>query len=486
MQETTTLAIHANEYALAAFIFYLLIVSGIGIYATRFSSSGLSEYFLAGRKLKHYVVALSAVTSGRSAWLILAVSGMAYTRGISAVWAVVGYTVAELFLFLTAGRRLREYTEKMDSITIPDYFAARFKDEHNLTRILSVCIILIFMVAYVAAQFNAGGKAFAASFGFEPTTGVIVTATIVLIYTILGGFLAVSLTDFVQATFMIFALLVLPIVAIIKFGGFGLTMESLHALSPAHVDPFALSVGAFVGFLGIGLGSPGNPHILVRYMSIDDPKKLPSSAVIGTVTNILMASGALLTGLIGKALYADLRQIPSSDPENLFPYLAQTHLHPILFGLIIAAIFAAIMSTADSQLLVAASGVVRDIYQKIIKGRRQIDPKKLVAYSRIVVLCLVIVSLILGALATELVFWLVLFAWGGLGAAFGPALLFSLYWPKTTRAGVIAGFLTGTIVLITWNRTPVLKQAMYELVPAFILSALAVWLVSILTPKAGS
>lgn len=475
---------HANEYALAAFIFYLIIVCGIGLYAARFSSAGLTEYFLAGRRLKQYVVALSAVTSGRSAWLVLAVSGMAYTRGLSAMWAVVGYIVAEYFLFITVGRRLREYTEEMDNITIPDYLAARYSDNNNLLRFISVAIILIFMVAYVSAQFNAGGKAFATSFGLQPTTGVLITAAIVLIYTILGGFLAVSLTDFVQAGFMIMALVILPILVVFQTG-LDPILSSIRTQSPAHLDPLALGLGAFLGFMGIGLGSPGNPHILVRYMSIDQASNLRKAAIVGTATNTVMAMGAISLGLIGRGLYSSLEQIPASDPENLYPFLAEGYLPPILFGFIIASIFAAIMSTADSQLLVAASGVVRDVYQKIVRKGREIDQKRLVLYSRIVVLCLVVVSLILGALAEQLVFWLVLFAWGGLGAAFGPALIFSLYWKKTTRSGTIAGLIVGTVVTIIWNQTPILKQTIYELVPAFILSAIAVWLVSRKTAGRG-
>lgn len=483
METNAGFTIQTNEYALGAFILYLLIVIGIGIYAVRFSSSGLTEYFLAGRKLKQYVVALSAVTSGRSSWLLLGVSGMAYSRGASAVWSVVGYILAELLLFLTVGKKLRSYTEEMDSITLPDFFSARFKDKNHLLRIISVIIIILFMTAYVAAQFTAGGKTIATSFNLSPTLGVILTAGIVLIYTVLGGFLAVSLTDLIQAIFMIFALTVLPVLAIINFGGLNLMMQTLAELSPTHVDPFAITVGGLIGFLGIGLGSPGNPHILVRYMSIENPNQLRKSAITGTIANVIMSWGAIYIGLIGRVLYPSIDQIPGTDPENLYPFFAQMHLHPILFGLVIASIFAAIMSTADSQLLVAASGVVRDIYQKIITKGRLLDQKKLVLYSRVVVLLLVIFALILGAIASELVFWLVLFAWGGLGAAFGPAILFSLYWSKTTREGILAGFITGTIVIIVWNQVPFLKNIIYELVPAFFLATAAIYVVSLMTKQ---
>ncbi|MFQ6082906.1 MAG: sodium/proline symporter [Candidatus Aminicenantia bacterium] len=486
MENVPQLAVQANPLAVLSFIFYLAIIVIIGILAARFSSAGISEFFLAGRKMKKFVVALSAVVSGRSAWLLIGVTGMAYLRGASAVWAVAGYILAELFLFLFAAKRLRRYTEKMDNLTLPDFFESRYKDNSNLLRITSVIIILIFMVAYVSAQFNAGGKAFGASFGLGEFSGVLITALIVLAYTMMGGFLAVSLTDMLQAFFMIFALLILPVVALINFGGWNQVLAALDKLNPEVIgsfslDPFSLSVGGIIGFLGIGLGSPGNPHILVRYMSIENPRALRKSALIGTVWNTLMAWGAIYIGLIGRAYYPAKDLLPNSDPENLYPYLASFHLHPIIFGIIIASIFAAIMSTADSQLLVAASGVVRDIYQKILIKDKTLSQKKLVFLSRIVIVILVGIALILGAVASQLVFWLVLFAWAGLGASFGPTVILSLFWKRTTKQGVMAGFISGTIAVIIWNQVPFLKKIVYELVPAFIISTLLTIVVSLVT-----
>jgi SSS family solute:Na+ symporter len=252
----------------------------------------------------------------------------------------------------------------------------------------------------------------------------------------------------------------------------------------AYVDPFAISVGAAIGFLGIGLGSPGNPHILARYMSIDDSKQLRIAAVIGTVWNVLMAWGAVFIGLAGRAFFPEVDMLPASDTENLFPFLAQQHLHPILFGIVLASIFAAIMSTADSQLLVAASSVVRDVYDKIIKKNEIIPQKRLVLYSRSVVFLLVVLSLLFGFLAEDLVFWLVLFAWAGLGASIGPTSILALYWKGTTRAGVYAGLITGTLVTVAWYYIPVLKDSLYELIPGFLAALLATWIVSLFTEPA--
>ncbi|HFE52611.1 MAG TPA: sodium/proline symporter, partial [Bacteroidetes bacterium] len=238
MEGAGNVALRVDLWAFGAFAFYLMVMVVIGVVAARFSSAGLDEYFLAGRKLRSFVVALSAVASGRSSWLLLGVTGMAYVRGVGAVWAVVGYILVELFLFAFVGRRLRRLTGASGDITVPDFLESRFEDRSGLLRVVAVTVILIFMVTYVAAQFTAGGKTFAASFGISSFEGVVITATIVLIYTLLGGFLAVSLTDLLQAIFMITFLVLIPVVAFSKFGGWTAVFSTLHGLDPRLLDPF--------------------------------------------------------------------------------------------------------------------------------------------------------------------------------------------------------------------------------------------------------
>jgi sodium/proline symporter len=481
MSDTEIISSANDPWAIGAFVAYLVMIIGIGIYASRFSSQGIAEYFIGGRKMNRFVVALSAVVSGRSAWLLLGVTGMAYAQGPSAVWAVVGYIIVEVFLFLYYARRLRNFTERRNCITIPDFFAERFGDRDGILRITVVVIFLVFMIGYISAQFVAGGKAFASGFGMEMNTGILVTAIIVVAYTIVGGFLAVSLSDMLQAFFMILALVILPVFAIHQLGGLNELLRVLASMDLLYVDPFAISVGAAIGFVGIGLGSPGNPHILARYMSIDDPRQLRYAAVVGTVWNVVMAWGAVFIGLAGRVVFPEVSMLPEADTENLFPMLAQQYLHPFLFGVVLASIFAAIMSTADSQLLVAASSVVRDVYEKILKKDEEVSQRRLVFLSRAVVFTLVILALLFGFLAEELVFWLVLFAWAGLGASIGPTTILALYWKRTTRAGVISGLVTGTLVTILWYYTPVLSSLMYELIPGFISAWLATWIVSLYT-----
>ncbi len=406
---------------------------------------------------------------------------MAYSIGAGAVWAVTGYITVELFLFLFYARRLRNFSEAHDCVTVPDFFAARFADQDGRLRTVLIAIILIFMVGYVSSQFVGGGKAFAASFGLSPTAGVLLTALIVLVYTTLGGFLAVSLSDTLQACIMIVALVVVPLIAIADRGGLLAVVTELRGFDVTAIDPLALSAGVIIGFLGIGLGSPGNPHIIVRYMSIADPDQLRASAIVATVWNVVMAWGALFIGLAGRVYFPDVAMLPDADTEKLYPLLAAQHLHPVAFGIVVASIFAAIISTADSQLLVAASSVVRDFYEKILHRGEIIPQARLVLYSRVVVALLVTASVVVGLLAEALVFWLVLFAWAGLGASFGPTSILALYWRKTTRAGVIAGLVTGTAITFIWELTPALSTRLYELVPAFAGALLATLTVSRLT-----
>ncbi|MBD3410864.1 MAG: sodium/solute symporter, partial [Ignavibacteriales bacterium] len=444
-----------------------------GALGARFSSLGLDEFFLGGRKMNKFVVALSAVASGRSSWLLIGLTGMAFARGASAIWAAAGYVVVEFLMFLYAAPRLRDQTEAKNDLTISDYFASRHNDKKNALRLLSAVIIIVFSTAYVSAQFVGGGKAFSASFQVSPDAGVAITAIVVFLYTALGGFLAVSITDVIQAIFMFFALFVLPAVAIVDFGGVEAVMTAVRAQDAALLDPMALGWGALVGFLGIGLGSPGNPHILVRYMSIERSKDLKFSGYVGTFWNATMAIAAVVIGVVGRAYFSDAGALPYGDAENLYPFLAQLHLHPIIFGVVVASILAAIMSTADSMLLVCASALIRDVWQRSMKSSRELSQKELTFYSRFVIFLIVVAATIFGYIASDVVFWLVLFAWAGLGAAFGPPILLSLFWDKANRYGAAAGMIVGMLSVIVWNQTPALKDAMYELVPAFFLSAAA-------------
>ncbi|MGH7458213.1 MAG: sodium/proline symporter [Longimicrobiaceae bacterium] len=480
MDAQAALRVSADGYTVAAMVGYLALMVGIGVWASGFASGGVREFFVGGRVMNRVVVALSAVASGRSAWLLLGLSGMAYTLGAPALWAAVGYTLVELLLFLYFAPRLRRFAGVFDCITVTDFFAERFGDD-RLLRSLIALIILIFMTGYVAAQFVAGGKAFSVTFGVGLETGVWITAGIVLFYTLFGGFLAVSVSDTVQAAVMLVVLVLLPVTAVAQLGGVGEVAGALRLADAAVLDPFALSAGTLIGFLAIGLGSPGNPHIVVRYMSIDDPEELRFAAGVATIWNVLMAVGAVTIGLLGRAAIPEAATLPGADPENVFPVLAGAYLDPLMLGVAISAVLAAIMSTADSQLLVASSCLVRDLYQKGFRRRDSLSQTWLVFLSRVAVLGLAGVALLVGFMAEEVLFWLVLFAWAGLGASLGPTSILAIFWRGTTKAGVYAGVLAGAATTVIWYYTPALKEQLYELVPGFLAGFVATVVVSRLT-----
>jgi sodium/proline symporter len=466
-----------HPIASVVFVLSLCLPIVVGFLTLRRTRSQ-TDFFVGGRAMNRLVVALSAVSSGRSGWLVLGVSGMAYSRGIGAVWAFVGYTVVELFQFVTIGRRLRAATEQHGSITLLDYFESRYDDHRHLIRLTGAVIITIFITAYVAAQFNAGAKTLETALGIPLWIALLAAAALILVYMVLGGYIAVAYNDVVRAVIMLIGLVVLPAYGLVRMGGLGELRQVLDALNPDFFDPLSLGAGALIGFLGIGLGSPGQPHIVVRYMSIDDSRNLTTAAIVGTFWNVVLGFGAVFVGLLGRAAVPDPAGLPDGDPEMIYLLLTADYFGPALYGLLIGGVFAAILSTADSQLLVVASTFSRDIYEKIWRAKEDIDETRKLRLGRWVVVLAGILALVLAYVAQDLVFWLVLFAWGGLGASLGPAVIFSLYGKKPTRAGIVAGMITGTLVTIVWKLWLKEPTGIYELIPAFFGSALAIVLVS--------
>jgi sodium/proline symporter len=473
-----------DPVAMLVFILTLILPILVG-FLTLKRTKNQADFFVGGRSMNKFVVALSAVSSGRSSWLVLGLCGMAYTRGVSAVWAVVGYIVVEMFQFIYIGRRLREKSQEYNSITLLDYFESRFKDKSGVLRFVGVIIITIFLTAYVAAQFNAGGKALSTALDIPLIYALIISAVLVLVYMLLGGFIAVAYNDVIRAIILIVGLVIFPVYGLIRIGGLSALLKILSGLNPAFIDPFSIAVGGLIGFLGIGLGSPGQPHIVVRYMSVDNADKLRFSSVIGTFWNVVMGWGAIFIGLIGRGFFTSVDQLPGQNPEIVYLTLASRFFGPVIYGLLIGGIFAAILSTADSQLLVVSSTIIRDLYEKIIrekfkKSNQELSEKKKLFLSRLVVLFTGIVAVFLAFIAKDLVFWLVLFAWGGLGASFGSALIFSLYWKRTTRTAVILGMVSGTVTVILWKLFLSKSTGVYELIPAFLVSSLFIIIVSLL------
>ncbi len=463
---------------IASFFVYLAVLLFIGIITYRLTKT-LDDFILAGRKLGTWVVAISAKASDLSGWLILGVPGKGYNLGIGAMWAGIAVMVGTFFNWAALSKRLRRYTEILNALTIPDFLEARFRDEKaHILRLISAIAIVIFMTAYLSAQFVASGKVIAATFGMDYYFAMILGACVILFYTIMGGFFAVAWTDLLQGLLMLFAVVVLPIVGLAKLGGFGSLGSAMAATDISLVSIAAGKSGwqmwsFIIGMLAIGLGYPGQPHILARYMAIKEPKKLRQGTLISMIWVIIVMYGAILIGIVGRQILTGV-----SDPERIMPLLAMKLLPGWLAGILIAAAMAAIMSTADSQLLVATSAIAEDFYHKLIG--KNASQKTLVMISRIATLVIGLIAILL-ARPGGVVFSLVLYAWGGLAASFGPAVIMSLYWKKATKTGIAAGMLAGMLTIVIWHNISVLSNFLYELVPGFFVSLGVIYLVSLMT-----
>jgi sodium/proline symporter len=477
---------------------YFLLMLGIGLYAYKKSTSDVSEYMLGGRQLHPAVGALSAGASDMSGWMLMGLPGAIYLSGLNAAWIAVGLTIGAYLNYRLVAPRLRVYTEMADdAITIPDYFEKRFNDRSRALRIISSIVIVIFFTLYTSAGIVAGGKLFESAFGLDYTTGLFLTAGVVLSYTMIGGFLAVSLTDFVQGTIMFFALLLVPIVALVTIGGFSGAETAVMSAPPATATDGSagpsraaffswtegLTLIGFISLMSWGLGYFGQPHIIVRFMAIRSLKDVTTARYIGMTWMIVTVIGAVLVGLVGVA-YVQQNNLHDTlvDPETIFILLSQTLFHPLVAGFLLAAILAAIMSTISSQLLVSSSSLTEDFYKAFV--RRKASQSELVLIGRLSVLAVSLIAILLAFDRSSNILSLVSNAWAGFGAAFGPIILMSLYWKGMTRDGALAGMIVGASTVLFWLYAPItiggqsLSQIIYEIVPGFLLSGLAAYLVS--------
>lgn len=454
----------------------------IGFYAFKKSTNDVSGYMLGGRGLGPAVTALSAGASDMSGWMLMGLPGAMYTTGLSSMWLAVGLTVGAYLNYILVAPRLRTYTEVAnDSITIPDYFENRFKDTSRMLRFVSAIVIVIFFTLYTSAGLVSGGLLFESAFKADYMFGMLLTAGVVMVYTLFGGFLAVSLTDFVQGLIMFFALILVPVVAFMELGGVGPTFDVVREIDPTYTDIFkGTSVLGILGFLAWGLGYFGQPHIIVRFMAISSIKELKPARRIGMGWMIISIIGAMLTGLVGIAYIAETGT-SLADPETIFIKFSQVLFHPFITGFLLAAILAAIMSTISSQLLVTASALTEDFYKTFLK--KNASDKELVLIGRLAVLLVAVVGVLLSLEPSDTILSLVGYAWAGFGSAFGPAVLLSLYWKRMTKWGALAGMIVGAVTVLIWVNVPVLKETVYEMIPGFFLSLIAVYVVSLITSR---
>ncbi|PFM12672.1 sodium/proline symporter PutP [Bacillus cereus] len=445
-------------------------------------TSDLSDYMLGGRGLGPAVTALSAGASDMSGWMLMGLPGAMYATGLSSVWIAIGLLIGAYANYLILAPRLRTYTELAnDSITIPDFLENRFKDRTKILRFVSAIVILVFFTFYASAGLVSGGRLFENSFNLDYKIGLFVTVGVVVAYTLFGGFLAVSWTDFVQGCIMFIALVLVPIVSFTDVGGVTETFNTIKQVDASHLDMFkGTTILGIISFLAWGLGYFGQPHIIVRFMAITSIKDLKTSRRIGIGWMAISIIGAMLTGLVGIAYYAKNNET-LQDPEMVFVTFSNILFHPYITGFLLSAILASIMSSISSQLLVISSAVTEDFYKTFF--RRNASDKELVFIGRLSVLVVAMIAVVLAYHPSDTILTLVGYAWAGFGSAFGPAILLSLYWKRTNKWGVLAGMIVGAVVVITWVQIPILKATMYEMVPGFFCSLLAVIVVSLLTKE---
>ena len=493
---------------LIAMVIYMAIVIVIGVAFAKRANQSSEDYFLGGRSLGPWVTAMSAEASDMSGWLLMGLPGVAYWCGLAdAAWTAIGLAIGTYLNWLIVSKRLRRYSVRANnSITLPDFFSNRFREDKKVIMTLSAVFILIFFTVYAASCFVTCGKLFSTLFGAPYVAMMIVGAIFVLLYTILGGFLAESASDFMQAIVMIVALGVIVVISTVNAGGLGAVMENAHSIpgffeffglaspalneageqiveagAPVFGEAVNYSLLSVCSMLAWGLGYFGMPQVLLRFMAIRKEEELKMSRRIAMVWVVISLAVAVFIGIVGRALFPTAH-LTATDAENIFITLATSSLPAIIAGFVMAGILAATISSSDSYLLIAASAFAKNIYQGIYK--KKATDKQVMTVTRITLLVIALIAMVIAFDEDSVIFRIVSFAWAGFGATFGPIMLLSLFWKRTNRAGAIAGMVSGAGMVFLWKL--VISKlggafAIYELLPAFIFSLICIVVVSLLT-----
>ncbi len=497
---------------LFAMVGYMLIVILIGVFFAKKAQANSENYFLGGRSLGPWVAAMSAEASDMSGWLLMGLPGVAYWCGLAdAAWTAIGLAVGTYINWLLVSKRLRAYSiVSGDSITIPDFLSNRFHEKKKLILGISAMFILIFFTVYAASCFVTCGKLFSGLFGYSYHSMMIAGAVFVLIYTAIGGFLAESASDFMQAVVMIIALVGVLVFGTAKAGGINAVIDNARDIpgylslvniaspvtdangvqqaasgSPLFGDASSYGFLTILSTVSWGLGYFGMPQVLLRFMAIRKSSELKNSRRIAVVWVVISLTAAVSIGVIGRAvLPTDVALATKSGAENVFAHLSQLLFHPVVAGVIMAGILAATISSSDSYLLIAASAVSKNLYEGIIK--KDADDKQVMRVSRFMLMAITVIGMVIAWNENSVIFEIVSFAWSGFGATFGPIILFSLFWKRTNRAGAIAGMVSGGVMVFVWKL--LLKPlggvfGIYELMPAFLISCIFIIAVSLLTEK---
>lgn len=465
---------------LVTFLVYIFGMVLIGLFAYR-ATNNFGDYILGGRRMGSVVTALSAGASDMSGWLLMGLPGAIFIAGISKSWIAIGLTLGAYLNWKWVAGRLRVHTEvNHNALTLPDYFTHRFEDNSKLLRVISALVILIFFTIYCASGVVAGARLFESTFGMSYGTALWAGAAATIAYTFIGGFLAVSWTDTVQASLMIFALILTPVIVILSLGGIDSSLMVIEAKNPANLDMFrGLNVVAILSLMGWGLGYFGQPHILARFMAADSHHTIHSARRISMTWMILCLAGAVTVGFFGIAYFQnnpDQAGNVAQNSERVFIELSMLLFNPWIAGVLLSAILAAVMSTLSCQLLVCSSAITEDLYKPFL--RKNASQKELVWVGRAMVMLVAMIAIVLALNPENRVLGLVSYAWAGFGAAFGPVILISLLWPRMTRNGALFGMIVGAATVLIWEHYAWL--GLYEIIPGFLLNSLTIFVVSLL------
>ncbi|HTO19429.1 MAG TPA: sodium/proline symporter PutP [Pseudomonas sp.] len=469
-----------NNPTWITFVLYILAMVLIGFIAYR-ATKNFNDYILGGRSLGSFVTALSAGASDMSGWLLMGLPGAIFVAGLSESWIAIGLIIGAWLNWLFVAGRLRVHTEhNHNALTLPDYFTHRFEDNSRLLRIFSALVILVFFTIYCASGVVAGARLFETTFGVPYQYAIWLGAAATILYVFVGGFLAVSWTDTVQASLMILALLITPLFVILALGDLGVAMDTIAAQDPSNFDMFrGLSFIAIISLMGWGLGYFGQPHILVRFMAASSVRAIPRARRIGMTWMILCLAGAVAVGFLGIAYFAGHPEQAGPVTENgerVFMELVKILFNPWVAGVILSGVLAAVMSTLSAQLLVSSSALTQDFYKSFL--RKQASERELVWVGRGMVLLIALIAIGIASNPDSKVLGLVSYAWAGFGAAFGPVVLISVLWKRMTRNGALAGMLVGAITVVVWKNF--IGLGLYEIIPGFILASLTIYVVSLM------
>ncbi|EHD4526483.1 sodium/proline symporter PutP [Campylobacter upsaliensis] len=470
-----------NTEIAITFIAYSALMLFIGFYFYRKNKS-TEDYFLGGRSLGPVVSALSAGASDMSGWLLMGLPGALYVSGFVESYIAIGLSIGAFLNWVFVAKRLRIYTSVIaNSITIPDYFETRFDDDKHILRIVCAIVILVFFTFYVSSGLVGGAKLFESTFGIDYTHALTTGTIIIVLYTFLGGYKAVCWTDMIQGLLMMSALIIVPLVMLSNLGGYEAAISIVQEIKPQNLSMGeGVSLLTIISALAWGLGYFGQPHILVRFMSIRSTKEIPTATIVGISWMVISLIGACFIGILGIA-YVHKFNLTLQDPEKIFIVMSQLLFNPWIAGILLSAILAAIMSTASSQLLVSSSTLAEDFYRRIFK--QDASSQMVMRLGRIGVLLVALIAFLISTDKNSSVLSIVAYAWAGFGASFGSVMLFSLFWSKMTRMGAITGMVTGAVVVVAWKNylAGALNFPIYEIVPGFVCASLVIIIVSLMT-----